>query len=892
MRELLRIRKRQGDKETGGQGDKETRRREGGRNISLSPCPPVPLSPCLPIILLLLQAAPAYTQGHTLLEDRVVVETAEHWNRWAFPRDVVDVSPSGTVRPRLFRKNTNAVLNAEDFETGGINGAGSNLPFAGNVMDGDPTTSWGPDPDAPLRDWWVEIDLGRVVSATKIVVRFPEKEDGDPFLQFEVLVSDGKKAFAGSDLLNFWSVGKTKRPNKEERVFEYELEPIHAADPWWKGSVIQYVQIAALDSDRDRAEEITKAAYEALSAAQQGAVVYAVVDMVGREIEVDQEVYEAADPEEKRPVRYYRRERPRLAEVEVWTLGDNMGLGVLERGGNTYATGARSNVGDVFDGDYVSYWLALLYIPLHDRGRLEVDLGALFWVDTIRLVTSPAAQWKNPMIGYALRASDGTRAPDGTLVWYLLSPVYRIQNSVPLFRFEERFTLRKIRFLDFRNTDSVGRSRGPGVSGGEGGSLHELQLYGQGYVPELTLTSDLITLGGDRNLMTISWEGTSPPGTAAEIRTRTGDELDEVKHFYDKNGQEVTELRWSGLPGFSRGEVVTKHIPGAGWSGWSPAYQNPGDPIVSPSPRKYMMLQVRFSSETPDTSATLDRIEVAFRPPLAKRLEAEISPDRNVLPARTQEFVCFLKPTFLPGNPGLDEILLTSSEARELGLLEMQIGSETEFLENRTDTFVPDETGRFRNAEDSELTILSDHADSLRIRLPRVLGAGSIDLLMIRFQTTVYLNGTVFRASVGNSAIPNVWQRADPGDATYLTSSQGMQVFVPAGDRILSHVEIAPNPFSPNGDGVNDEISFRFRVFKVNTERAVEVTIHALGGRKIAGLLEQRPSASGEYEIAWDGRDEDGGHVAPGIYIARIRVDVDSEEAKDAAIHRPVYVVY
>ena len=134
--------------------------------------------------------------------------------------------------------------------------------------------------------------------------------------------------------------------------------------------------------------------------------------------------------------------------------------------------------------------------------------------------------------------------------------------------------------------------------------------------------------------------------------------------------------------------------------------------------------------------------------------------------------------------------------------------------------------------------------------------------------------------------------RADPGDATYLTSSQGMQVFVPAGDQILSDLEVAPNPFSPNGDGVNDEISFRFKVFKVNTGRAVEVTIHTVGGRKIAGLLEQRPSASGEYEITWDGRDEDGVHAAPGIYIARIRVDVDSEEAEDAAIHRPVYVVY
>ena len=868
--------------------------------LSLPPCLPVTVSPHLPIspsplllfIAVLLQATPAYGQGYSLVENRVVVHAPEHWSSWSFPGDVLDISPSGTIRPRLFRKHVNAVLDAGRFEMGGISGAGSNRSDAGNVIDGDPTTSWGPAPDVPLIDWWVEIDLGRAVSATKVVVRFPTADEGDPFLQFEVLVSDGQKAFPGSDLLSFRSIGKTKRPNKDRRVFEYELKPTHKADPWWEGAIVRYVQIVAMDSDGDRAEEVSGSAYEALSPAGQGAVAYFIRDRAGREIEVEPEVYEAADPEEKGPIRYYRRERPRLAEAEVWSVGDNIGLGILERGGSLHATGIRTNVRDVFDGDYVSSWLALLYLSVLDRGRLTADLGTLFWVDTIRLVTSPAAQWKNPMIGYALRASDGTRAPDGTLVWYLLSPVYRIQNSGPLFRFEERFTLRKIRFLDFRNTDSVGRSRGPGVSGGEGGSLHELQIYGQGYVPELTLTSDLITLGGDRNLMTISWEGTSPPGTAVEIRTRTGDELDEVKHFYDKNGQEVTELRWNGLPGFSRGEVVTEQIPGANWSGWSPAYQNPGDPIVSPSPRKYMMLQVRFSSESPDTTASLDRIEVAFRPPLAKRLIAEISPDRNVLPARTQEFVCFLKPTFLPGNPGLDEILLTSSEARDLHLREIRIGSEAEFLENRVNVFLREEEDRFRNAEGEELTILSDHADSLRIRLPKVLGAGRADLIMVRFETIVYLNGALFQVSVGNSTIPDVWQRADPGDATYLTSSQGMQVFVPVEHRILSDVEIAPNPFSPNGDGINDRVVFRFSVFKVNAEKAVYVTIYALDGRKIADMSERRETASGRYEIEWSGQDENRERVSPGIYMARIRVDADSESAEERVVHHPVYVVH
>ena len=89
------------------------------------------------------------------------------------------------------RKNVNAALDAHTFSLvaqGGVE-AGSNQADARLLIDGDPGTSWGPDVEnSPLKDWWVTLNLGRLVVVQKIVVRFAEEGMGDPLLQFKVLV--------------------------------------------------------------------------------------------------------------------------------------------------------------------------------------------------------------------------------------------------------------------------------------------------------------------------------------------------------------------------------------------------------------------------------------------------------------------------------------------------------------------------------------------------------------------------------------------------------------------------------------------------------------------------------------------------------------------------------
>ena len=840
----------------------------------------------LSLVILLLYAGSVWGQAYSLQGSKVVIGSKDHWSNWIFSPALISIDEDGALKPREFHRDINATLNASDFlgadgkTPGGIRGVGSNSRDAANVMDGDSTTYWEPSPNDPVRDWWVEINLGRAVHAHNIILKFAKEGEGDPFLQFRVYVSFGGEAFKGSKLIPFATIGRTTQPNKDQRVFEFPLEFIGTVynEGDFAGEVIQYVRIQATDSDLERAHEISETEYNELSDDDRGAIAYFRKTFTGAEREITQGEYEKLSADRQGSVRYYRQERPRLVEVEVWSEGDNMGLGILERNGSVSATGVSRSLNG-FDGDFTSKWNAMAYSPYRDQGLLIVDLGAKLWVDTINILTNVVqAGWLDGLLfGYITRVSDGSKAPDGSLIWEMISPKDRDDNPRRVVRFMDSFPLRQIRYVEFKNIDVTGAASG-GYA--QYGYLSEMQIFGRGYAPDVQMKSGLVELGGTRNLTSIEWDADQPEGVLVEIQTRTGDDLEELKRFFDKNGNELTEQNYNSLPAFRKGEEKVEFIPGPGWSTWSPPYQRSGDQIVSPSPRKYMELQVALTSSDPDVGAVLRSITVNFMPPVAQSLVGEVYPFADVTVGEPRVFSYYLKPTVLPGDPGLDELLIVAPPATQMQLLDVRVGKEDSF---------PSET---YTESDGTLQVLRDNSDSLWVRLPKVVGPGGANLIQVRFRSTIFLNGTLFNGSAGNSTIDNSWQRVDAGDATFLTPSKGTVVGVPAGDRIVGNLVVLPNPFTPNADGTNDQARFEFTVFKVNTAKAVEVIIYDLAGRQVRKLMEERPSAAGLYTMEWDGKDEDGKVVTPGIYVGQISLDTDEVSVEDSIVSQPVYVAY
>ena len=279
-------------------------------------------------------------KGHRVTSRSIVVNRAAHWQNWQIPTHAVQVSPDGTVAPHFFREHFNllddlatytrpivdlrrrsnqtAILNIDSTQTRdvkgeiildrkdnpiysyffrpGISRVGSNAAAAANILDADPTTFWEPDPQAPIDDWWIEIDLGRVAAVDSLVIHFVEEELGDPFFQFRVLAApDQEPVKENADKITFERVAHTKAPNRDQRTFRIGLEQLDA-DPNWQGKMVQTIRIVVSDTRGERGEQISEEEWQALPADERGAIVYFIRDEQGFEEPVEQAIYERPRP--------------------------------------------------------------------------------------------------------------------------------------------------------------------------------------------------------------------------------------------------------------------------------------------------------------------------------------------------------------------------------------------------------------------------------------------------------------------------------------------------------------------------------------------------------------------------------------------------------------------
>ena len=153
--------------------------------------------------LVLASAVAAQDDAFEFRGDQVHVDRVSHWRNWDVQNNMVrdmkapidssglfDISVAG-LKPRYFSNIKNYVLDHDQHSyldgirfdglivTGNI-GARSNAQLAPNVGDGDIDTHWEPAREdfntTGLRNWQLELDLGRVVWADSIVVLCPPVE--------------------------------------------------------------------------------------------------------------------------------------------------------------------------------------------------------------------------------------------------------------------------------------------------------------------------------------------------------------------------------------------------------------------------------------------------------------------------------------------------------------------------------------------------------------------------------------------------------------------------------------------------------------------------------------------------------------------------------------------
>ncbi len=763
--------------------------------------------------------------------DVLTFDSVAGWEPWDIPHGILTVTGEGHLQLARFRKNINAVEDARTFThstrasgdvSGGIWHAGSSPLSARRIIDGDPNTFWKPDAgDDPSR-WTVEINLGRAVLAKEIRLTFPDQEGARPFRQFAVFVATGASTQAAEDVFRYEQVYRTTRPNLETDL-RFTLDGIQDT-----------TRVVDRDLDVDLAAE-----------SQHRTVQFILFQADG------------SSPDAA------------LSEMAVMAAGDNVSLGTLERGGSFRSGVLAGQPQNMFDGNMgTNAAIVTLQILRELRGWegsgvwWEVDLGALFFIDEIYIYNKQRGEALSSVLhdrfnsgtGFQILSSDGARTISGGIDYepLIVEPEPQVQRDQQVLRFRYLLSPRKIRHLFFHALIDRDWYTHP----------MEFMLFSEGHPAQVAARSEFIDLGRvqqdlrPKTLRSVSWEAELPPATRIQLRTRSGNQQGQEYTFHNKAGEAVTQDKWNSLPKVVRGSVDTAVVVGADWSPWSNEYQVSGEPFKSPSPRRYIQLEVVLSTEDHLTGPVLRSLSVEFDDALVRQARGRVVP-RSVQANVDTGFIYTLVSRSGAGDSGFDVLRLVAPGP---------VSAEDVFVE----------VGGHQTAARE----IEAHGDTLLISLAGIVQADSVE---IGFRTRVLHNASVVTLDIGNSDNPGLWQSVEAAE------SQSNVVFLPdlpASNALIGDLSMRPAVVTPNGDGVNDLLELEFAVLKVTSDNA-SVRIFDLTGKQVTLL--RRGTGSGVVSFAWPGTDDSGRPVLPGVYLAS--VEVHAMSGVDRVV-RPFAVAY
>ena len=348
---------------------------------------------------------------------------------------------------------------------------------------------------------------------------------------------------------------------------------------------------------------------------------------------------------------------------------------------------------------------------------------------------------------------------------------------------------------------------------------------------------------------------------------------------YSISGAPLTERLYNRLSNEQRGPMLED---AQNWSPWSAPYPASGGvegiPITSPSPRRYIQFEFRFESQSIESTRKVDFLSFEVSsPPVAQRLIGEVFP-RMVKPGKSVEFTYAVRPFLDPaGDLGFDSFEIQTpvpiQRLEKVQIFAPQGGPEP-LIEQDFGEAVEDLTLPYTKGD---VTLVSVGMERFRIKFPPITTDRS--MLKLSFVTSVLRYGTTFGGWGSNSLVDGLAQPVFPGDVDQLddedtSNLSGLTVFIDLTGQLLSDVRVSPNPFTPNGDGINDQAEIFYDVLKLTDPAPVAINIYNLAGRPVR-TLQAVDLTSGRFAVSWDGADDAGQTVLPGLYLFKIKVKSD-----------------
>ena len=439
----------------------------------------------------------------------------------------------------------------------------------------------------------------------------------------------------------------------------------------------------------------------------------------------------------------------------------------------------------------------------------------------------------------------------------------------------------------------------------------DLELYGRGFAGEGFFRSQVLDLGRAAILGSAqvsiskwrrepgSWDETENaegdvverewiPGAMVEapdadaevvVRVKTGLTSDSNQYFtYSDFGELVSvELEeWELLEDSAFIRCHGKCSPGGGFDRTYPGWRGPvvedrenwtpwsgpvrgGSTRLSLSKGQYFQLRVDMTSRQPTDVARLDSVRIEIVPLLVADLLGEVALEAETTRANLAELplgepaelTYAIRADFGGRRGGGFDAIRIATPSRP-DFLHLMRGDPLEAVD------VADEDVE---VEEGGLTIFLDEP------------VDGDEELRVGLRTTLYTVSEKLRGEVYDRAASEQRQVIEAGNATDAIATDQLQI-VSEGDipDVFAELRVEPRTITPNGDGSNDELMIRYSLLGV-IDAEVQIGIYTVAGQPVRRLAIDGQDAGINPPVMWNGRDESGELVAPGLYLCQVETE-------------------
>ena len=467
---------------------------------------------------------------------------------------------------------------------------------------------------------------------------------------------------------------------------------------------------------------------------------------------------------------------------------------------------------------------------------------------------------------------------------------------------EIQFPQQYVRIVRYLRKSSVLDEQGTTDSNTVRGTIAEFLLKGRGVPKRVIYRSKILELNEEVNFGRLGWSARGMrmlDGQAVEVEdadawveveVRVGRDSDpNIYHEYTDSGKEfsVTRQRYEHdlrLPE-TEGILQIDQQPGIrasiaydsdNWSFWSSPTSEPGARLDLRN-GSFVQLQITLQSRAFDDWVELDSLWIETSSPLADQIVGEVARSADMQPARgftqvelgrREQFVYDMRASFADAaQRGFDGVRIRTGSRPSFARLEM--GEPFQAVE--------------------PLAVVEGDGE-LEVHLPQKMTSGSNQPFRVVFDAEVFLHATTFSGEVFAVEEGSLPQPVEPGDAGASVSTNSLRVLGGAGAKpdFIQQLQLSSGVVTPNGDGVNDRLRIDYELFLLPDPIPVSLNVYDLQGRRRARVAVGLQGA-GPQRAIWDGRDERGALLPPGLYLLDVELEAEFKSIRNL---RPVGVAY